>query len=491
MYWANFLHFYQPFDQQKDILEMVVNQSYRPILRGIKSNPKARITLNVSGALTELFVRYNYNDLVEDLKYLGERGQLEFTSSAKYHTFLPLVSKNEIIRQIKANDKTNRSILGESYQPKGFFPPEMGYARIVSEVVEEMGYKWLLIDEIAYDGHVEQVKYDRLYKIKNRNLKVFFRERRVSNMIMGSIVRSDETLCEALQDDLKSNRYLLTGMDGETFGHHRPGLEKLLLEMYQSSKYQLVHISELEKYFQKIEEVEPIESTWASSPEDIKRKVQFLSWLDPENKIHLWQKDFSDWVLKRVREIDPKASNYEELMDNMDIALASDHFWWASAKPWWSLEMIEVGAYRLLNIVKNLPDVTVEEKRRAQDYYQNIVSTACEWQRSGKIREMAQEQKAILRIPLKERIEPQGFENVIKLMQEQIEKAVLSQEFEKAILWRDAIVKLREKNDIYDLVHAVDLLRVEVPGDKMQELVDQYNIDYQKIRGGQPEQRGA
>ena len=32
MKWANFLHFYQPYNQQPDILERVVNESYRKVI---------------------------------------------------------------------------------------------------------------------------------------------------------------------------------------------------------------------------------------------------------------------------------------------------------------------------------------------------------------------------------------------------------------------------------------------------------------------------
>jgi len=42
----------------------------------------------------------------------------------------------------------------------------------------------------------------------------------------------------------------------------------------------------------------------------------------------------------------------------MDSALASDHFWWASAKTLWSMEMIEDGAYRLLETLQSVPQVS-------------------------------------------------------------------------------------------------------------------------------------
>ena len=492
MFWANFLHIYQPFDQMPDILDQVVNQSYRPIFDGIKKNPKAKLTLNINGSLTELLVKYKYNDLLNDLKYLGASGQIEFTSSAKYHAFLPFLSEEEIIRQIKINDETNRHYLGEAYKPKGFFPPEMAYTERLAKIICSMGFEWIILDEIAFNGRTEAVDFHQIYKIKGTELRVYFRERRISNMIMGAVVRSDQSLIEAMKGDIKDDRYLITGMDGETFGHHRHGLDKLLLAIYSSDKYKLIKISEINNYFKKLVEISPIESTWASSENDIVSKTQLLSWQDPSNKIHKWQKEFVNWVLPRVRSIGIKNPHYNELMNKMDIALGSDHFWWASAKPWWSLEMIELGAYRLLDIVNDLPDVTENEKHRANDLYQKIISTAFEWQRSGKIREMAQEQSKYLRIPLKDILSKGDTEKLIFLMSNEMEKAISRKEYEKAILWRDAISKIEEKKDIYDTIHVIDLLRPDLtPGGELEGLFNKYKEEYHRIRSGQPEQRGA
>ena len=89
MYWANFLHIYQPFGQKPDIVEAVFSQSYKPLIKGILNHPRARITLNVTGALMELFDQHGYLDLIDDLRRAGNLGQIEFTGSAKYHALLP------------------------------------------------------------------------------------------------------------------------------------------------------------------------------------------------------------------------------------------------------------------------------------------------------------------------------------------------------------------------------------------------------------------
>jgi len=314
MYWANFLHIYQPARQQPDILESIIAQSYRPIFEGILKHKKVRLTFNINGALVELFDKYKYFDLIDILRKLGKENRIEFTSSAKYHAILPFLEKEEIIRQIKANDETNKFFLGDAYNPQGFFPPEMAYKEELADIVSELGFKWIILDEISYSGEPGKVNYNKVYKIKNSNLNVFFRERRLSNLIMSAVVRSAETLKDAMKDDLKSGRYLVTAMDGETFGHHRPGLEGMLFDIFETSEFNLIQISDILKYYKETEEIAPIKSTWASSKQDIENNIQFLSWSDPENAIHHWQWKLISLVLKNVKEMDGKSLLYLSLI---------------------------------------------------------------------------------------------------------------------------------------------------------------------------------
>ena len=85
-----------------------------------------------------------------------------------------------------------------------------------------------------------EVDYTKIYQIKGTPLKVFFREQRLSNLIMSAVVRSQKTLLEAMCGELKSSRYLLTAMDGETFGHHRPGLDRLLFQIFHTPQFKLL-----------------------------------------------------------------------------------------------------------------------------------------------------------------------------------------------------------------------------------------------------------
>lgn len=487
---------YQPAEQQPDILEAITVQCYRPIIDGLIENKRIRLTLNINGALLELFDKYNHKDILEKLRLLASEGRIEFTSSAKYHALLPFLNEEEIIRQVTLNNATLEKYLG-NIKPKGFFAPEMAFDEKLIPILSKLGFEWIILDEISCGGEVGRVDYSKVHKIKDSNMRVYFRDRRLSNLIMSAVVRSPETLLEAMNDHLGNEKYIVTAMDIETFGHHRPGLEKMLFNVFRTKEFELIQISDVEKYYTDIKEIVPTKATWASSKQDIESGSQFLSWSDPENTIHKWQWAFTDLVLKEVYAMDKKHSRYEMVRNKMDIALASDHFWWASAKPWWSVEMIEDGAFRLLDTLRYIPDVSREKLDKGRDYYEHIIATAFNWQRTGKIRQMMMQQGSILRIPFKDRTigkggAEEGVYNAFVDMMKNLEKqATERSEYEKAILWRDAIYKLENKLDIYDTINAVDLLRVEIPHKEVEETIERYKAKYYEIRGGQPEQRGS
>ncbi len=488
---------YQPTEQQPDILEAIVAQSYRPIIEGLINHKQIRLTLNVNGALLELLDKYGYRDIIDNLRELGMEKRVEFTSSAKYHALLPFLNEQEIVRQITLNNESLEFFLGKKAKPKGFFTPEMAYDEKILPIIVDLGFKWLILDEISCGGEVGRVDYNKIYKINGTNLSVFFRDRRLSNLIMSAVVRSRDTLLEAMRDDLKNDRYIVTAMDLETFGHHRPGLEKLLFEVFDTSEFELIQISDIEKYYKEKKEITPAKATWASSKQDIDNGSQFLSWSDPENIIHKWQWAFTELALKEVYTMDKSHSRYDLIRKKMDIAFASDHFWWASAKPWWSLEMIEDGAYRLLDILRHIPDVSKEKLEQGRDFYEHIIATAFNWQRTGKIRQMMAEQGSILRIPFMDRTQGRGgaeegvYWAFIDMMKRLEKEATEKREYEKAILWRDAMYKFENKFDIYDTINAIDLLRVEIPHKEVEATIEKYKAKYYEIRGGQPEQRGA
>ena len=491
MRWLNFLHIYQPSDQTKEILNRVVNESYRPLFKGLLETPKIKINLNISGALTELLYQKGYRDVINNIRELAKNGKLEFTESAKYHSLLPFLKESEIVRQIEKNRETNRRYFGKYYRPFCFFPPEMAYSPKVARVVNKMGYKMILVDEIAYDSGKTIPSYEKLAKIKETELIVVFRERRVSNSIMSAIVRNKDEFLNLIEKEIKKETYLCTAMDGETFGHHRPGLEKNFLKIIAGTAHYHSFFSSLPNHFPISGEVDPLPSTWATNTNDLEKNIQFYSWKNPKNKVHQRQWRFINYLIALVK----KRNLSTSLLEKLDQSLASDQFFWASGEPWWSIEMIEKGAWLTLQVLKKIPRIRNQEVKKGEEYYKEILSSAFWWQRSGKIDKMARRYRESIKIPFKERTigdgKPEVYQAFIETMAKKMKSAAQEKNFERAILWRDAIWKLETKNDIYDALHAVDLLRLEVSDSELTKLMNKYKKEYEKIKPGQPEQRSS
>ncbi|MFW6143778.1 MAG: polysaccharide deacetylase family protein, partial [Patescibacteria group bacterium] len=164
MKWACFLHFYQPPTQTEEILNKVTDEAYRRIFKELENAPDAHLTLNVTSCLLDLWSEYGLAEMIDRLGGLLESGQVELTSSAKYHPVLPKLPPEEIRRQIELDLETHQKYFGDLYKPKGFFPPESAYNRYLAEIVSEYDFQWVLAEEISYQGGFGQVKYDRVYK---------------------------------------------------------------------------------------------------------------------------------------------------------------------------------------------------------------------------------------------------------------------------------------------------------------------------------------
>jgi len=447
MYWANFLHIYQPPTQKPYWVKKIADEAYRKIIAGLKEHPEAKLTLNVSAVLLELFEENNLMDIIDDIRELIKRGQVELTGSAKYHPLLPKLPEDEIIRQIQINKETHKKYFGNLFKAKGFFPPEMGYSDKVAKIAEKMGFEWVIVDELSFPENQGKVDYSKIYQVENtKNFKIFFRERKMSWKILSGQFGTGNLLINSLGERLKKDEYLLTAMDGETFGHHRPGMEHLLFEIYESKKLETVLISDLPQIFKKREKIKPQPSTWALMEKDLEKNAPFSRWEDPGNEIHQKQWQLQNLAIDSFKKYSKDNTEKDKVRHLLDRALHSDQFWWASAKPWWSLEMIEAGAKELNEVVQNLDKAPDKIKEKAKKLYHEIVFTGFEWQRNGTVENLSKQEDeevrqhtddALPELPKKE------IEKIINNLKEEIKNVVKKEEYERAAQLRDRIKELK------------------------------------------------
>ena len=194
MFWANFLHIYQPPTQKELWVRRITDESYRKIFSGLLKIKRARLSLNINGVLCELLDQYGGRDILENINKLLKSGNLELTGSAKYHAFLPMLPESEIERQILLNEESLNKYFGKNWKRgdrpadeagrQGFFSPEMAYSNKVAKVAARLGYRWVIMDELGFPAD-KKLFGDRVHKIEGEdNFLIFFRERNLSFTIL-------------------------------------------------------------------------------------------------------------------------------------------------------------------------------------------------------------------------------------------------------------------------------------------------------------------
>ena len=445
MHWASFLHIYQPPTQKEIWVRRATDESYRKIVAGTLNNPRARFTLNINGILCELLERFGGEDVLRDIRTLLRSGQIELTGSAKYHAFLPLLPEDEIERQIRLNEETLTHYFGGDWKRAGFFPPEMGYSKKVAVVAARLGYRWIILDELAFPDGKER-RTDRTYNIEGLDdFGVFFRERNLSFTILSAQIGTVPTILRYLGPRLNQQEYAVTAMDGETFGHHRPGLDVFLFELFADPALEPATLSDLRDLYPNRETIKPRDSTWAATKKDMDQGTPFSRWDRKDNAIQQKQWELTNLAVTVVHRgaADPQTRAL------LDEALHSDQYWWASMRPWWSLEMIERGADELKTVVLQSPNATPEEKTRAEELYRGIVYTGFEWQRSGLVDEISrrEDEEVQERLEVKEKlfVTKEEYEHMIGSLTEQMRLAAKAEEYHRAAMIQDRIRELAEE----------------------------------------------
>ena len=368
-YWAQLLHFYQPPTQTHEVLRRVVDESYRPLLGVLRAHPEARLAVNINAVLTELLLDHGLGDVVTGLRELAERGQVEFVGSGKFHPILPLIPEGERRRSIAENAASNATAFGESWKPRGFFPPELCFSSAVTPAIVCGGHEWLVLSGVSCPA---DWAIDKVYRtsVNGHTLSALFRDDSRSNRISFREADPAEFVEDLSRVGGGSPAYVLTAMDAETFGHHIRGWERqFLAAAYEKiagqpekhgdchrSRVEIVLPSALLDLFPAGEVIEPLASSWSTSHDDIAARNPYPLWQSPGNRVHSLQWEYIEHCLGLLEVAQRHATNdlarrTAEIADRtLQPALHSCQFWWASRRPMWDVPMIHRGML-LLNEV--------------------------------------------------------------------------------------------------------------------------------------------
>lgn len=383
MKWVNIFHCYQPPGWSAAVLRRVLRESYRPFFHWLLDHPPVRVTVNIAASLAEQWLDFGGRDVVEMVRALVHRGQTELLGTAAYHPILPLLPERDVRWQIEYNAERNRAIFGEEFQPRGFYLPEMAYGDPAAVVVREMGFSWMVLDEIGATGTIGDLRWEQLFRADAAGLDVVFRNRAVSDyLFLNSDLAAPKTFWKFLSAEGRSVETLVTAMDVENLGHHRPGLDQYWQALVTTRGVQTLTVSDLLAQTVARRTCQPVPSSWASQAHELARGIPYALWRHPDNPVHSLQWELTELATANARSYGFTGPAHLQL----EKALASDQYWWASAQPWWDRGIIHNGARALLEAIRaNEP--RPEALRNAMALAAAIDAQAETWKAAGHVRE--------------------------------------------------------------------------------------------------------
>jgi alpha-amylase/alpha-mannosidase (GH57 family) len=389
-YWAPLLHAYQPPTQDISILRKIDKECYKPLFSMLEEHDNVKICLNISGILIELLREFDLEDTIELVQNLVADQKLEILGTAKFHPILPLIPEKEAQRQILLNEDVNRKEFN-NWEKNGFFPPELSISSKVAKFIRQSGYKWVIMSGLACPI---EWPYEHIYSSPN-GLKLFFRDDILSNKVAFNDITAKEfveklnTTFNEKNENKHENRYFITAMDSETFGHHikkfeRTFLSKTLELINDQSETELVFISELDKHFPiHKEKIVPRDSSWSTTHNDMKVNIPYPLWNHPDNTIHklYWK------IMKNLNNLMSLIGNLDTTQDwevenycntarwFYDRGICSDSTWWANPdRGTWSPNLIYKGIELLMRSALNaqLGLVHANQSNLGEEYFDSI-----------------------------------------------------------------------------------------------------------------------
>ena len=390
IYWAPLLHMYQPSFQDSEVLRQIDKECYKPLFRMLEEHDNVKISLNINAVLIEMLKEYDLNDTIELLKNLVHNNKIEIIGTAKFHPILPLIPQNEAEHQIQINEEIIRQEF-QQWEKTGFFPPELSISSQVAKYIRAKGYKWVIMSGIACP---KEWLTDQIYSSPN-GLMLFFRDDILSNKIAFNDITAKEFV-EQLETNFKggrqekiNNKFFITAMDSETFGHHikkfeRKFLSKSIELINDQKEIKIEFISNLDKYFPiHKEKIIPKDSSWSTVHSDMELNIPYPLWDHPDNRIHslFWK------IIRRLNNLMNLVENLN-LNDDWEVkrysdtarwfydrGICSDTVWWANPdRGIWSPNLIYKGIELLMKSALNaqLALVHANQSDLGEGYFDSI-----------------------------------------------------------------------------------------------------------------------
>ncbi len=387
--WLNILHFYQPPFQDVDVAQKITEECYLPVSRLLLERPDAKAVINTSGCLLEILNEQitEGKEIIDNLKTMLSRGQIEITGTGKYHPIFPLISEKEVERQLTLQEESLNDYLNIEKTPDILYLPELAYLPEQTKLFKEKGYQWLVIDEISLKKKKSKTVGCQL-KEKKSGINLLARNRDISEALANSIWRtydidnSQEFVEHAVEDSI-GNGTIVTALNVEVFGHRQADRWKLLAEIYDNPSVKSVSVRQASAQYSLAEVVETIPGSCVANSQDVSNRIYYPLWHYPQNRLHqlLWQ--LLDLTLDEVRSHGSSSNNKA-----LDKLLNSDTFASSSYTPWWDGIVAEKTSDSIVNLLEKTEGLSNKITWVAQSIRRKIYDEVSILTKTGIIKEL-------------------------------------------------------------------------------------------------------
>jgi alpha-amylase/alpha-mannosidase (GH57 family) len=332
----------------------------------IKRYEKAKVTFNYTGSLVEQLNELMNVDFDPRLKELWDKfqelkklGRVDFTGCGYFHPIFPLIPEDDRRKQIEMHLEIYRETFGG--KPEGLWLPELAFRMDIIPLLEEMGFKWVIVD----GPHVVNTNKD-----KNRNellyrphyarhdghtIIVIPRDRDISNAQQSGYnpLWLKNEVEHKIQPFNDGSMLLTVATDGENGWFRHSGenagfwgwfFEPLLYLLNKDPDFQFIKLTTIDEYLKEHPPKDTIvveDGSWnvPGTFDD----GRFLKWTEGKERQEVWNNILEASEL--VREVNEKIEKSSEshvasLRSDLKqawrwllMAEASDYFWWG-AQDW-------------------------------------------------------------------------------------------------------------------------------------------------------------
>jgi alpha-amylase/alpha-mannosidase (GH57 family) len=278
----------------------------------LRDHEEATVTFNFTGSLIEQINEListhfdaGFDGIWERYRFLKEVGRSEYTGCGYFHPIFPLLPEADRRKQIEKHLDIYRETLGG--RPVGFWPPELGFSSDLIPLLDDMGFKWTIVDEPhLINANRDKAWYNLLYEphyveYNGHRIAVVARDRGISiaqqsgydpGWLRNEIHRKLNTKGDG------KDRLLVIATDGENgwFRHsgERAGFwgwffDPLLHKLTQDPTFDGIQLTTVQEYLETHppEDVVRVEAgTWHF---DGANAGGFLKWTDGQPKTECWR----------------------------------------------------------------------------------------------------------------------------------------------------------------------------------------------------------